>query len=287
LSATVPAISACIFSVQNLLKTAALELFKTNTFRVPLQKRLMFNAIIIDDIEDARKTLKKDLALWCPEIKVIGEAGGVVEGAKLLRTMQPDVLFLDIQLQDGSGFDLLGIVQDISYRIIFTTASDAHAIRAFRFSAADYLLKPIDPEELKDAVKKLSEKRAGDGQSLDLLKASIGEKSRKQEKLALHSLDKIHVVSISDILRCESSINYTTFHFSGGKKLLVTRTLKDFDDLLSGHGFYRVHNSHLINTRYIKEFVKTEGGYLVMTDGTSIPVSSRKRPEVIKMLDTL
>jgi two-component system LytT family response regulator len=247
----------------------------------------MLRAIIIDDIEDARKTLKRDLELWCPEVTVIGEAGGVVEGAKLLRTVQPDVLFLDIQLQDGSGFDLLDILKDISYRIIFTTASDSHAIRAFRFSAVDYLLKPIDPDELKDAVQKLAEKRKGEENSFELLKTNITEKHRRQEKLALHSLDKIHVVSISEIIRCESNINYTTFHFAGGKKILVTRTMKDFDDLLNGQGFYRVHNSHLINTKYIKEFVKTEGGYLIMEDGTSIPVSSRKRPEVIKMLETL
>ncbi len=247
----------------------------------------MLNAVIIDDIEDARKTLKKDLAAWCPEVAVIGEAGGVVEGARLLQKIQPDVVFLDIQMQDGSGFDLLDILKDISYRIIFTTASDAHAIRAFRFSAVDYLLKPIDPDELREAVKKLSDKPAGREKTLDLLKSNMEGKDRKQEKLALHSLDKIHVVNISEILRCESSINYTNFHFTGGKQLLVTRTLKDFDDLLTGHGFYRVHHSHLINTKFIKEFVKTEGGYLVMNDGTSIPVSSRKRPEVLKMLENI
>jgi two-component system LytT family response regulator len=245
----------------------------------------MLKAIIIDDIEQARKTLRKDLTDFCPEVEVIGEAGGVVEGARLLKTTKADVVFLDIQMQDGSGFDLLDILQDITFRIIFTTASDAYAIKAFRFSAVDYLLKPIDPDELKEAVRKLTAPLQGAEKGLELLKKSISEK--KQEKLALHSLDKIHVVDIAEIQRCESSINYTEFYFTNAKKMLVTRTLKDFEELLSGHGFYRVHNSHLVNTRFIKEFVKTDGGYIVMQDGTNIPVSSRKRPEVVKMLENL
>jgi two-component system LytT family response regulator len=247
----------------------------------------MLKAIIIDDIEQARKTLKKDLNTYCPEIEIVGEAGGVVEGARLLQKVQPDVLFLDIQMNDGSGFDLLEILKEIPFRIIFTTASDAHAIKAFRFSAVDYLLKPIDPEELKEAVRKASEMLHGKEKGIELLKNTMSSGGKKQEKLALHSLDKIHIVTITDILRCESNINYTEFHFSGGRKLLVTRTLKDFEELLSGHGFFRVHNSHLINTRYIKEFIKTDGGYLVMQDGTNVPVSSRKRPEVMKMLESL
>jgi two-component system LytT family response regulator len=247
----------------------------------------MLQAIIIDDIEQARRTLKKDLETYCPEVTVIGEAGGVVEGARLLKKIQPDVVFLDIQMNDGSGFDLLDILGDITFRVIFTTASDAHAIRAFRFSAVDYLLKPIDPDELKEAVKKASIQIQGAEKGMDLLKEVMDKNGKKPERLALHSLDKIHVVTIADIVRCESNINYTEFYFTSGKKLLVTRTLKDFEELLATHGFYRVHNSHLINTRLIKEFIKTDGGYLVLQDGTNIPVSSRKRPEVIRMLENL
>jgi two-component system LytT family response regulator len=246
----------------------------------------MPSAIIVDDIEQARKSLKKDLAAFCPDIEIIGEAGGVVEGARLLGKLKPDILFLDIQMQDGSGFDLLDILKETDFHLIFTTASDAHAIKAFRFAAIDYLLKPIDPDELVQAVKKAADKMQS-GPRLELLKKNMDGKGRKPEKLALHSQDKIHVVDISTIQRCESSINYTEFHFTGGKKMLVTRTLKDFEELLSDQGFYRVHNSHLINTRYIKEFVKTDGGYIVMQDGVNIPVSSRKRPEVIKMLENL
>jgi two-component system, LytTR family, response regulator len=247
----------------------------------------MIKAIIIDDIEQARVTLKKDLQTYAPDVTVIGEAGGVVEGAKLLKSVKPDVLFLDIQMQDGSGFDLLDILKEINFRIIFITASDAHAIKAFRYAAIDYLLKPVDPDELVEALKKLREEKVNESEKYKLLNDSLKNHNRPHERLALHTLDKIHIVNINDIIRCESSVNYTEFHFAGGKKLLVTKTLKDFEDLLSDQGFYRVHQSHLINTRYIKEFVKSDGGYLLMTDGCNVPVSTRKRPEVMKMLEEL
>jgi len=247
----------------------------------------MIKAIIIDDIEQARVTLKKDLQVYAPDVSVIGEANGVVEGAKLLKTTRPDVLFLDIQMQDGSGFDLLDILREINFKIIFITASDAHAIKAFRYAAIDYLLKPVDPDELVSALKKYREQRLNENEKYQLLNETLKSNQRIHERLALHTQDKIHIVNINDIIRCESNVNYTEFFFSNGKKLLVTKTLKEFEDLLDDQGFYRVHQSHLVNTRYIREFVKTDGGYLMMTDGCNVPVSTRKRPEVIKMLEEL
>jgi two-component system LytT family response regulator len=247
----------------------------------------MIKAIIIDDIEQARITLKKDLQAYSKDVEVIGEANGVIEGAKLLKSVKPDVLFLDIQMQDGSGFDLLDILKEINFKIIFITASDAHAIKAFRYAAIDYLLKPVDPDELVTALKKLREENINESEKYKLLNDSLKNHQKPHERLALHTQDKIHVVNIQDIIRCESSVNYTEFYFSGGKKLLVTKTLKDFEDLLSDQGFYRVHQSHLINTKYIKEFVKTDGGYILMNDGCNVPVSTRKRPEVMKMLEEL
>ncbi len=247
----------------------------------------MIKAIIIDDIEQARITLKKDLETYAPDVQVIAEAGGVIDGAKLLKTTKPDVLFLDIQMQDGSGFDLLDILKEINFKIIFITASDAHAIKAFRYAAIDYLMKPVDPDELIAALKKLREENLNENEKYKLLNDSLKNHQKPHSRLALHTQDKIYVVNIQDIMRCESNVNYTEFHFTGGKKLLVTKTLKDFEDLLSDQGFYRVHQSHLINTKYIKEFVKTDGGYLLMNDGCNVPVSTRKRPEVMKMLEEL
>jgi len=247
----------------------------------------MIKAIIIDDIEQARITLKKDLQVYTPDVTIIGEATGVVEGAKLLKTVCPDILFLDIQMQDGSGFDLLDILKDIPFKIIFITASDAHAIKAFRYAAIDYLLKPVDPDELIAAVDKFKNQNLNENEKYKLLNESLKNNRKVHERLALHTQDKIHIVNISDIIRCESNVNYTEFFFNNGKKLLVTRTLKDFEDLLGDQGFFRVHQSHLINTRYIQEFVKTEGGYLLMNDGSNVPVSTRKRAEVVKMLEEL
>lgn len=247
----------------------------------------MIKAILIDDIEQARITFKKDLEVYAPDVQIIGEASGVVEGAKLLKTLTPDILFLDIQMQDGSGFDLLDILIDIPFKVIFITASDAHAIKAFRYAAIDYLLKPIDPDELVSALQKFKESKPNERAKYQLLNDTLKNKQSKNERLALHAQDKIHIVSIASILRCESNVNYTEFFFQDAKRIVVSKTLKEFEDLLADQGFYRVHQSHLVNTKMIKEFVKTEGGHLIMVDGTMIPVSSRKRPEVIKMLDSL
>ncbi len=247
----------------------------------------MIKAVLIDDIEQARVTFKKDLEVYAPDVEVIGEASGVVEGAKLLKLVKPDIVFLDIQMQDGTGFDLLDILTEIPFKIIFITASDAHAIKAFRYAAIDYLVKPVDPDELVQALEKFRKENRNETANYQLLNESLKQGNLKQERLALHAQDKIHIVQIADIIRCESSVNYTEFFFNNAKRILVSRTLKDFEDILSDQGFYRVHQSHLVNTKMIREFVKTEGGHLIMTDGKMIPVSTRKRADVVKMLETL
>lgn len=242
-------------------------------------------AVLIDDMATARQTLRQELDTYCPEIKIVGEADGVVAGAKMLRDQQPDVVFLDIQMQDGSGFDLLEVMGETPFRVIFTTAHDGFAIKAFRFSAIDYLLKPVDPDQLREAVAKVQEVSHTQPENVQALLGNVHE--RQNSRLALHTMDKIHVVHIRDIIRCESSANYTIFHFADKRQLLVTKTLKEFDNLLSSHGFLRVHQSHLVNVEYIKEFVKADGGFLRMREGSEVPVSSRKRSQVMQMLSEL
>lgn len=241
----------------------------------------MIRAVIIDDIPEAITVLKSDLENYCVNIEVIGSAEGVVTGAKLIRDLKPDLVFLDIQMKDGSGFDLLEIVPDIHFKLIFTTASDEFAVKAFKFSAVDYLLKPIDPDELMDAVSRV-ELQDRPTQRIDLLK----ENFIKAKRIALNTLEKIHIVNVEEILRCESSINYTMFYFTDNSKLLVTKTLKEFDNLLSEHHFIRVHQSHLINTHFIKEFLKSDG-VIVMKDGTKVPVSTRKKQVLMDMIANL
>lgn len=238
----------------------------------------MIRAVIIDDIPEAISVLKSDLENYCVNIEVVGSAEGVVTGAKLIRDLKPDLVFLDIQMKDGSGFDLLEIVPDVQFKLIFTTASDEFAVKAFKFAAVDYLLKPIDPDELMDAVSRI-EGQDKAAQRIDLLK----ENFVKAKRIALNTLEKIHIVNVEEILRCESNINYTMFYFTDGTKLLVTKTLKEFDNLLSGHNFIRVHQSHLINTNFIKEFLKSAGD-IVMKDGTRVPVSTRKKQVLMDMI---
>lgn len=238
----------------------------------------MINAVIIDDIQEAIDVLKSDLESYCAEIEVIGSANGVVSGAKLIKELKPDLVFLDIQMPDGSGFDLLEILDDKNFKLIFTTASDEYAVKAFKFSAVDYLLKPIDPDELMDAVSRVTQQDRP-AERVDLLKENL----KSTKKLALNTLEKIHIVGVDEILRCESEINYTKFHFTDGTRLLVTKTLKEFDKLLRDHNFIRVHQSHLINADAIKEFIKSDG-YVVMKDGTKVPVSTRKKQVLMEMI---
>jgi two-component system LytT family response regulator len=241
-------------------------------------------ALIVDDIPQARNTLKKDLETYCPQIEVIGEANGVVEAVKFLNKNKVDIVFLDIQMEDGSGFDVLDMIPEMNFHIIFITANDGHALRAFKYSAVDYLLKPVDPDDLVKAISKLQRALPEQHLRYELLKSN--SKKELNEILALNSQDKIQLVKIEDIIRCQSEDNYTFFYMEGGKKIVVSKTLKEYDELLQEHKFIRVHHSHLVNARKILELQKNDD-MLVLCDQSQVPVSSRKKQEVIKALESL
>ncbi len=243
----------------------------------------MTTAIIIDDLRLARASLRAEIEDHCPEIELLGEADGVVSGAKLIRDTKPDLIFLDIEMNDGNGFDLLDILPEVNSKVIFVTASQDFAIKAFQYAAVDYLLKPVDPQLLKSAIAKHSEKNAQSGDQLAILKEQH-QSNNTPSRIVLQTAEEIKVAKIIDIIRCESMGNYTQFYFSDKTKLLVTKTLKEYDELLSNRGFVRCHQSHLINLDYVKSYIKSDGGYIMLTNDQHIPVSVRKKPEIIKLL---
>jgi two-component system LytT family response regulator len=244
-------------------------------------------AILIDDMPSALEMLEKDLNMYFPEIQIIGKAKSVVEGAKLLRVLKPDILFLDIMLGDGTGFDILEIIPDLRSKIVFVTASDEYAIKAFKFAAIDYVLKPYSREDLNTAIEKAKNQIIPDKEQLEVLKDTVSNPARIPKKISLHTSEKIMVVGLEEIIRCRSDNNYTEFYLENGDKVLVTKTLKYYADILKEYHFLRVHQSHLINTQFIKEYIKSDGGYLILKDQTSIPVSVRKRHEVFEALKLL
>jgi len=210
-------------------------------------------------------------------VAVVGLCENIAEATEAVRLHAPDVVFLDIQLQRETGFDLLTKIKEINFEVIFTTAYTEYAIKAFKFSAIDYLLKPIDIEDLKKAVARV-EKRVSNNMTgrLSQLVQNLKQGSNENYKIALPTLDGLVFVKISDILYCEASSNYTQI-FTTEEKYLVSKTLKEYDDLLSDHNFFRIHNSYLININSIKKYVKGEGGYVVLNNDTSLDVSKRKK----------
>ena len=247
----------------------------------------MLTAIIVEDLLDAMQLLKSDLETQHPEIKIIDTAQSVVEAAKALRKQQPDILFLDIMLGDGTGFDVLEIVPNLKSKVIFVTASDEFAIKAFKFAAIDYVLKPYSYEELAQAIKRAKEQIQPNKERLTILKDTLTSPEKKPDKISLHTLDKIIIVGLDDIVRCASDSNNTIFYLNDGRKIFVTKTLKYFAEMLKPYEFLRIHQSHLVNLQCISAFIKTDGGYLMLKNGENVPVSVRKKAEVIEILDKM
>jgi two-component system LytT family response regulator len=251
----------------------------------------MLQALIIDDEQNSREALKGKLDLFCPELEITGEAENVSEALKTYEEQKPDLLFLDINLAGEDGFEILERLKEANARmpeVIFITAHDEHAIRAIKFSAADYLLKPIDPEELVKAVRKVEAKKDIDpAPKLNTLIENIRQASDSPKKIVIPSSDGLHVIKIANITRCESSSNYTQFFLTTGKTMLASKTLKEFDAMLTPYHFERIHKSHLINMNFVKKYVQSDGGYVIMEDGGRIPVANRKKEHLVTLLRTM
>ncbi|WP_026754486.1 LytTR family DNA-binding domain-containing protein [Sediminibacter sp. Hel_I_10] len=244
-------------------------------------------ALLVEDNLDALNLLRATLESKHPNLTIINTAQSVVEAAKAIRKEEPDILFLDVMLGDGTGFDVLEIFPKLHSKIIFVTASDEFALKAFKFAAIDYVLKPYSDEELSEAIQRATQQLQPSKERLEILKETLVAPEKKPDKISLHTLDKIIVVGLEDIIRCESDSNNTKFYINDGQMVFVTKTLKYFADMLKTYGFLRVHQSHLVNIKCISAFIKTDGGYLMLKNGENVPVSVRKKAEVIEILDSM
>ncbi|WP_257666803.1 LytR/AlgR family response regulator transcription factor [Parapedobacter tibetensis] len=248
----------------------------------------MQKAIIIEDEARGRELLHDLVKMNCPEIEVVALAGTIDEAVTLIRAHKPDLLFLDIELQTGTGFEILQQISDLSPAVIFTTAYDHYAIRAIKFSAADYLLKPIDIDELKEAVAKVLERnKESHQQMMTSLMHNLEQLQRnRQPTLTLSLANELEFIPLQDIVRIEAAGAYSTFHLADGRNIMVSKNLKEYELLLMGHQFMRIHNSHIINLNKIKRMLKTDGGYAVMSDDFPVIISPKKKDEFLRMMNT-
>ncbi|GAB3989245.1 LytTR family DNA-binding domain-containing protein [Spirosoma daeguense] len=243
----------------------------------------MLKAIIIDDEAHCRETLSMQLAKYCPQLQVTAECRSAADGLKAIAEYEPDVLFLDVEMPVMNGFEMLEQLPKVDFDIIFTTGYDSYAIKAIRFSALDYLLKPIDKDDLIQAVAKVN--RNPDpvvNQQIKLLLEKLDHKTPLQ-KVALPSTQGFELVMIDTIIRCEADDNYTHVFLKERPPLLVSRTLKEIEELLENNSFLRIHQSHLINLNEIVRYVRGEGGYVVMSDNSTIHVSRSRKDVLLKI----
>ncbi|MBI3520997.1 MAG: response regulator transcription factor [Bacteroidetes bacterium] len=248
----------------------------------------MIKSIIIDDEKNNQELISNLLKSYTDTIEVLAMANSVETAYQAITEHHPDLIFLDIQMPDGTGFDLLKKFDKINFRIIFVTAHQEFAIEAFKYSALDYLLKPLSPSNLIAAVKKVEESMNSEELNLKLkiLLSNISEPSKNKKKIVLKTMERIYSVDINDIIRFESDGGYTKVYLVDGKRIMVSRTMKEFDDILLDVGFLRVHHSHLINMNHLFCFEKAEG-HVVMKDDSVVPVSNRKKDQLLELLNML
>lgn len=245
----------------------------------------MIRSLIIDDEIHSCDALSILIRRYCPQVEVLSVCHSGKEGIEAILTHEPDLVFLDIEMPMMNGFEMLEQLPGFSFQLIFTTSYDRYAIRAIRFSALDYLLKPVDKTELQAAIKKVAQQKGKHlpGQ-LELLLEKMKHPSRQVRRIALPTMEGLQLVSVDEVISCTASSNYTLFSMKDGQRLMVSRTLKDTEELLEEYGFARVHHSHLVNLNEIIKYVKGEGGFLVMSDQSNVDVSRSRKEQLLQLL---
>lgn len=249
----------------------------------------MIKVLIADDEKNVREALAEMIDLYCPDVTVVASTHSVSSTIEGINKHHPSVVLLDIDLKDGTGFDVLKQYKIPQFKVIFITAFQQYALEAFRFSAMDYLLKPVDPDLFVQAINKVSE--TIDKEKLYLKIESflynMDAISKGAKKIILKTSDNIHVVNVKDIMYCEADHSYTNFYLADNNRIMVSKTLGEYDELLSAHNFIRIHQSYLLNVNYIKRYEKGEGGTIILTDYTSLPVATRKKEQLMQFLSKL
>jgi two-component system LytT family response regulator len=241
---------------------------------------MLISAVIIDDEQNNIDNLEILLRQHCPQVEIVASALNANNGAAIIRQHNPDIVFLDIQMPGKSGFEMLRLLQTHNFELIFVTAFDQYGIQAVKFSAIDYLLKPINTDELKNAVNKAiyrSIEKKQNRKLENLLQVLENQQQRDLHRIALTSARETRFIKTAEIIRCESSNNYTTFYLVDGEKIMVSKPIFEYEEVLSPYGFIRCHQSHLVNKKHIRSLVKDDGGYLLLEDNTQIPVSRLKK----------
>ena len=248
----------------------------------------MINTLIIDDQVHFQEIIKSLLSAYFPEINVIGIAESVDEGVQKIEELNPNLVFLDIELKNGSGFHILQRIKERTFKVIFITAFDNFAIRAIKFSALDYILKPINEYEFKSAVEHALEVIEGsevEEQINNFL--SHYEKRTQSKKIVLKTSDSLHLIDIANIIYAKSDSNYTIFSVEGEDEIMVSRSIKEYEQLLSDYRFFRPHQSYLVNLNKVQKIDKTDGGFIILKNGEEIPISVRRKNKLLQILEKL
>jgi two-component system, LytTR family, response regulator len=246
----------------------------------------MIRTVLIDDETDSVRVLQKLLDKYCPQVEVVGTAEGVETALAVIQATRPDLLFLDIEMTQGNAFDLLNQLRPLTFQVIFVTAFDNYAIRAFKYSAVDCLLKPVDIDELAGAVERVVQRSQQKNiiNQMQVFLDNMGTFSLTQQKMAVPTVDGLIFINLKEVVRLEAKSSYTQIILENGNVVTATRTIKDYEDILPEALFCRIHNSHIINLFKIEKYNKGRGGYVTLEDGTTIEVASRRRQEFLRRL---